>query len=117
MEKKPKKKYVYDHKDISVRFSQAEWQELNKNVANSTCRSIAEYVRKATMGKPLGLFYRNKSFDLFVDECILLRNEMRLIREKMPPDSSGIDRLLTILENINQLIAKLVDHVCKDQNL
>jgi hypothetical protein len=109
MEKGKKKIYKYDYERISVQYTKGEKQELKKKVANSTCRTTSEFIRKATLGRPLYVFYRNKSFDEFVDECIALRKEMRTIRETMPLDSLGIARLLAIQENIQSSIIKLAN--------
>ncbi len=109
MEKAKKKIYKYNYKRITICYSEGEKQELKKKVANSTCRTTSEFIRKATLGRPLHVFYRNKSFDEFVDECIALRKEMRTIRETMPLDSLGIARLLAIQENIQTLITKLAN--------
>ena len=107
MEKGKKKTYKYDYKYLRVKITEGERQEIKKKVANSTCRTTSEFVRKATLGRPLYVFYRNKSFDEFVDECIALRKEMRAIRETIPLDSLGIGRLLAIQEDIKSAIIKL----------
>ncbi len=113
MEKEKKKIYKYDYQYLHVKVTEGEKQELKKKVANSTCRTTSEFVRKASLGRPLHVFYRNKSFDEFVDECIALRKEMRAIRETIPLDSLGIARLLAIQEEIQAAIIKLEKCVLK----
>lgn len=107
MEKGKKKIYKYNYKHVSIHYTEGERQELKKKVANSTCRTTSEFIRKTTLGRPLHVFYRNKSFDEFVDECIALRKESRTIRETIPLDSLGMARLLAIQEKIHSAIIKL----------
>jgi len=109
MENGKKKIYKYNRKRVTIQYTEEERKELRKKVTNSTCRTTSEFIRKATLGRPLHVFYRNKSFDEFVDECIALRKEMRTIRETMPMDSLGVARLLAIQENIQTSITKLLD--------
>ena len=109
MEKGKKKIYKYNYKHVSIHYTEEERQELKKKVKNSTCRTTSEFIRKATLGQPLYVFFRCKSFDEFVDECIPLREEMRAIRETIPLDSLGIARILANQEKIQSLMTKLVD--------
>lgn len=112
--KKEKTKYTYNYKAVHIYYSPEERLELQKRVDNSTCRTINDYVRKATLGKPLVQYTRNKSIDNVVDECIALRKEMEAIREKTPLDSLGIARLLVLQEKIYHLINQLIDNVRKN---
>jgi hypothetical protein len=67
------------------------------------------------MREPISVFYRSKSFDEFIEESILLRNEMRAIREKTSVDALQIERLIQLQEDIKKSINKLVDHVCSNK--
>jgi hypothetical protein len=112
--KKGKTKYTYNYKSVNIYFTPEERVELQKRVDNSTSRTINDYVRKATLGKPLVQYIRNKSIDDLIDECVLLRKEMETIREKAPLDSLGISSLLSLQQKIYYLIDKLVDDVRKN---
>lgn len=98
-----------------ITFTAGEYEKLEKAFAGTTCRTLMEYLRKLILRKRITTYYRNKSFDEFVEEAILLRNEMRSIREKLPEDTQQIGRLIQLQEDIKLAINKLVDHACKNK--
>jgi hypothetical protein len=57
----------------------------------------------------LGLFYRNQSMDDLVNECIALRKEMQIIREKAPHDAEKLIRLIGIQEDIKRIINQIAE--------
>jgi hypothetical protein len=42
----------------------------------STCRKLSDYIRRSIFEKPIVTTYRNQSFDDFMAEAIMLRNEL-----------------------------------------
>ena len=102
---------------FEIRLSPSEMKRLKENCANTTSQNLSEYIRRATLGDPVNIFYRNKSFDEFVEEIVRLRNELQAIRERMPADPRGFEVL--ILEKIIQIktsINKLADYVRDNSN-
>jgi|SRR5579872_394583 len=96
-------------KRLCVYLRPEERQKLIEGQANSTCRSLSEYARTILAGKPVKVFYRNKSFDEFMGEAILLRKELREIREKMPLGGVNEQRLLMLMEQIKETINRIAD--------
>ena len=97
----------YRYKKIHLYLSEEEWTKLKEKVGKSTCRKVAEYARKAILGKLIRVCYRNRSMDLLIDECIVLRKEMQVIREAWPGGALELDRLITIQDEIQSIINKL----------
>ena len=111
MEKNEYKTHV-----IRVGYSEDDWKTLKGKVGNSTSRSIADYIRKVTLGRPVVMYYRNKSFDAFIDECIELRNEMHAIFEKLPANSPLAEQLVSIYEKIFDNIQIVTDNASKNNH-
>jgi|SRR5580692_8566044 hypothetical protein len=64
---------------LTVRMTEAEYEEVEKLRRQTTCRSISEYARKTLMGKPVILRYRNQSLDDFTTEMLRLKNDLNAI--------------------------------------
>ncbi len=64
---------------ITVRYKPEELKQVNKEFKNTTCRKISEYIRKASLNKPIVITYRNQSADDFLSEMIQLKNELNAI--------------------------------------
>jgi len=77
----------------------------------STYRSHAEYFRKMILGQRITLFYRNKSFDEFIDEGIRLRNEMRALREELPVATPDLSALIALQEEAKTILIQIFNHV------
>ncbi len=80
---------------LHVRFTQDEFKSVGDLVSHSTCRTKSEYARRKILDKPITVTHRNKSLDDFMQEMILLRNELNAIGN-----------------NFNQAVHRL--HVLKD---
>ena len=89
-------------KYASIAFTAAEKEKLDGLVKATTCRSVSEYVRKVCLLEPVVVYYRDRSLDDLVDQLILIRKELM-----------GNPDTVTVGE-INSLISKIADHVCKD---
>jgi len=103
-----------DH-HVNVALYKEELEHLRQAMLGSTCRSLNEYCRKLLFDNPVRVFYRDQSFDAFVEEAIVLRNEMQAVREKGPLTSDGERRLITLQEEIKRCINKIFDHVTQNR--
>jgi len=64
---------------LHLRLSAAEYQKLNIGFKNSTKRKLSQYARSILLNKPITVYTRNRSYDDFVSEMILLRSELKAI--------------------------------------
>ncbi|MHA4811772.1 hypothetical protein ACX0G9_26990 [Flavitalea flava] len=86
-----------------------EFYKIRERFQNSIYRSLSEYCRKLLTQKPVRTYYRNKSFDEFVDVAIELRNELRRIGDKKWLTFEGEVEFLQLVNHIQVAINKLVD--------
>jgi hypothetical protein len=104
---KPKeKRYTVS---LEVKLTPAGMQELRDAHAQSTCQSLAEYVRRLLFRKDITVLTRNRSLDDFIGEGIRLRKELQAIREKLPFSPEGEVRLLDLMEEIKINIYKIAE--------
>lgn len=66
-------------KHLHVRFTIKEYDKINTQFGQSTCRKISEYVRKILLDKPIRVNHRNQSLDDLMTELIALRNDLNAI--------------------------------------
>ena len=64
---------------LSLRMSEDEYQLAEKLTQQTTCRSLSEYARKAVLGRPVILRYRNQSLDDFLADMLRLRQDLNQI--------------------------------------
>ncbi len=64
---------------VHIRLTGAEYQRINSGFQQSTKRKLSQYVRSILLDKPITVYTRNRSYDDFVAEIILLRNELNAI--------------------------------------
>jgi len=100
---------------VTVGLKPEERAQIENRLANSTCRSLSEYVRKVALEEPVIFFYRSKSFDEYVVEAIILRKELQELRKMAPWDKSNEERLLLLLEQIKENTNKLADCVLENR--
>jgi predicted nucleic acid-binding OB-fold protein len=83
-------------KCLTVRFNDEERKKLSRLCNKAQCNSLSEYARDVLLGEPVIIKYRNQSADDFLEEMILLKNELNAIGN-----------------NFNQAVHKLhtLDHV------
>jgi len=67
------------NKWIHIRLTENELKKIQTGFLSSTCRKRSEYVRDILLEKPVTIYTRNKSYDDFVAEIILLKNELKAI--------------------------------------
>ena len=89
-------------------YSQQEFDQIKKNFAKSSCRTLVQYIREMSLKCPFNI-HRNRAFDQFVEEVIELRKEMQAIRETKVLSGENEVRLLALLEEIKNCINKLID--------
>jgi hypothetical protein len=61
---------------ISFRIKPDEYDKIYKLFRCTTCRNLSEYARMVLLKDPVTIKYRNQSADSFLDEMILLKNEL-----------------------------------------
>lgn len=64
---------------VKIRMNAAEVEQLKKQQAKSTERSISNYIRKVALQQPVVVKYRNQSADDFLKEMLLLKKELNAI--------------------------------------
>jgi hypothetical protein len=64
---------------VTVRFTQTEYEKLDNKFQNSTSSQLSQYVRNVVLDKPVVIKYRNQSLDAFMEEIILLKQELNAI--------------------------------------
>ena len=79
-----------------IRLSEDEKKKLDLLYSRTTCNSLSEYARDVLLQEPVNIIYRNQSADEFLEEMVLLKNELNAIGK-----------------NFNQAVHKLhtLDHV------
>ena len=70
---------------------------------------MSGYVRQISLQKPVIVAMRNRSFDLFIDEIVVLRKEMTGIRARAEFGPGLAERLVQIEEEIRILIQKIAE--------
>lgn len=103
------RKQISLRQPIIVYLLPDEIQRLNDGLANSPCRSMSEYCGLLLTRKAVPQYYRNKSFDEFMGEAILLRKELQTLREKMPHGTIDEKRLIMLIEQIKETINRIAD--------
>jgi hypothetical protein len=64
---------------LLTRFKQAEYDQINQRFKKTRFRKLSEYVRNVLLGKPVTVFYRDKSMDEILEEMANLRQELNAI--------------------------------------
>ncbi|MFV8341066.1 plasmid mobilization protein [Flavobacterium sp. XS2P39] len=85
-----RKQKINQTHQLSVGLKTEDYKKIFDKFSKSTCRSLSEYGRKILLCKPITTYYRNQSLDDFMEETIVLRNE-----------------LIAIGNNLNQFKTKL----------
>ena len=67
------------NKWLHIRLTGSEYNKIHSGFSRSTKRKLSEYVRSILLDKPITVYTRNQSYDDFVAEMILLRNELKAI--------------------------------------
>src|SRR5580700_10549098 len=88
---------------LTLRMTNAEYEELEKLCRQTTCRSISEYSRKALLGEPVIKCFRSLSLDDFTNSMTKLKNDLNAIGSNF---NQSVRRLHTLrhLPDIEQWI-------------
>jgi len=92
---------------LRISVTEKEHQELKDGYANSTCRSISEYVRKRMFSRKITVCYRNRAFDEFIEEAIRLRKALILFSDQGRFDEHEKMNLLQKIEEISLIVIKI----------
>ena len=105
---------------VTVRFTEEEFRKLNMGFKSTTKRRLSGYIRTVLLHEPITVYSRNQSFDDFVAEIILLKNELKAIGNNF---NQSVKKLHTIQhdseikiwallnDNSKQLFFKKVDEI------
>jgi len=80
-------------------------EEFNRAYAKTPYRSKSEYSRKMLLGKPVTIFYRNKSLDELIEGVIQLRKDLKSLSMAETITADERERLLL---NAHQIIEQLI---------
>jgi hypothetical protein len=64
---------------VTVRFTEKEYEKVDTKFKNATSPQLSHYIRSVLLDKPIVIKYRNESLDAFMEEIILLRQELNAI--------------------------------------
>jgi hypothetical protein len=66
-------------RSISVRFAEADFDNIMRSFRRTTKRNLSDYVRSVLLGKPITVYTRDQSIDEMLALFISLRNELSVI--------------------------------------
>ena len=78
---------------LQVRLTRTELTIIQSKFSKSTCRKMSDYTRKVLLDKPVTVNVRNQSLDDFMNEMIVLRNELNGIGNNF---NQAVKRLHTL---------------------
>jgi hypothetical protein len=64
---------------LNIRMTEEEYAAAESLKAKTDCHSLSDYARKAVLGKPVVLRYRDSSLDDFIKAMIPLQKELKAI--------------------------------------
>ncbi len=94
---------------IGLRLTTEEYVKIERRWKASTCRKLSNYVRKHLFDKPIVTTYRNRSLDHFMEETIVLRNELNAIGNNVNQAVKKLHTLQQIPEFRNWIISYELD--------
>ena len=97
---------------LNIRLSQPEWDKIHKLAEGTTCRSVSEYARRVLSRKPVRVFYRNKSFDIFEEQMTRLLPLLETFAATN--DQPGF---IAAVQEIKNHIEKLSNHETQNNEL
>lgn len=78
---------------LTVRFSPDEYRKMEASFRRTTKRKISEYVRSILLDKPITVYTRSQSLDIFLAEMVELKRELCAIGNNL---NQSVKRLHTI---------------------
>lgn len=94
---------------IGLRLTPEEYTKIERKWKASTCRKLSDYIRKHLFDKPIVTTYRNQSLDDFIEEMIVLRNELNAIGNNINQALKKLHTLQQIPEFRNWIISYDLD--------
>ncbi len=94
---------------IGLRLTPEEYAKMERRWKSSTCRKLSDYVRKHLFDKSIVTTYRNQSLDDFMEETIVLRNELNAIGNNINQAVKKLHTLQQIPEFRNWIISYNLD--------
>ncbi|MCR4029494.1 MULTISPECIES: plasmid mobilization protein [Flavobacterium] len=94
---------------ITVRLTPLEYAEIESKFKKTTCRKLSNYIRKQLFNKPIISTYRNESLDDFIEETIILRNELNAV-------GNNINQAVKKLHTLNHISALKEWTMCFELN-
>ena len=94
---------------IGLRLTPEEYAKIERKWKASTCRKLSDYVRKYLFDKSIMTTYRNQSIDDFMEETIVLHNELNAIRTNIIQALKKLHTLQQIPEFRNWIISFELD--------
>ena len=88
---------------LTIRLTDAEYEQVSQLAAQTTCASVSEYARKCVFAKPVVMRYRNQSLDEFVSTMSHLKGALDTTLHQF---TLSVQRLQTLrnLPDIHQWI-------------
>ena len=83
---------------LTIRLTPDEYAQVEKLTAQTTCQTLSEYARKAVLGKPVIMRYRNQSLDDFLADMLELRQELTAIGNNFNQATRRLHTLRTLPE-------------------
>src|SRR5665213_856820 len=64
---------------VTVRFTPMEYEKVEGEFKGTTSSQLSQYIRSVLLDKPVVVKYRNESLDAFMEEIILLKQELNAV--------------------------------------
>ncbi|WP_051691993.1 plasmid mobilization protein [Pedobacter borealis] len=99
---------------IHIRLTPTEAAKINERFRKTPYKDLSTYLRKVLLGKPVTVVARNRSLDEFIQEMILLKNELSAIGNNLNQIAKKINAYATtpsmkLLMQSYQLVKEKVD--------
>lgn len=98
-------------KIITIRLSEADYDKMMVNFGNTTCRSLTEFGTKLFTGKPVTVYYRNRSYDEFIVAAIGLKKRLEETAASAVFSETDKGWLSDEIQGIKSYLSKIYDHV------
>lgn len=80
---------------IHIRLTSTEANKINEKFRKTAYKDLSSYIRKILLNKPVTVVTRNQSFDQFIQEMILLKNELSAIGSNLNQITKKINSYAT----------------------
>lgn len=97
-------------KTIWLSVPPKEFETIIERLSGTTCRSLSEYARKSMLGKPIRVYYRNKSFDEFIESAILLKKRLDAILIRGVYTGAEREELTQYIKAIKEILVNIYEN-------